>query len=88
VKERITSIDHKDPNYVCLHHICYADDSIIVWISILGKTYKKNVTSFLKENLFRSNIKKKNLTYIISNRIDIFPRSENIYDKSPKCAYN
>jgi hypothetical protein len=37
VKERITSVDQKDPNYVRLHHICYADDSIIVWTSISGE---------------------------------------------------
>jgi hypothetical protein len=70
VKERITSVDQKDPNYVCLHHICYADDSIIVWTSISGEAYNKNVTSFLKEDLLRFNIrfniKKANLTYIIS----------------------
>jgi hypothetical protein len=92
VKERITSVDQKDPNYVRLHHICYADDSIIVWTSISGEAYNKNVTSFLKEDLLRFNIrfniKKANLTYIISNRIDLFLRSENIYEKSPKCAYN
>jgi len=92
VKERITSVDQKDPNYVRLHHICYADVFIIVWTSIFGETYNKHVTSFLKEDLLRFNIrfniKKANLTYIISNRIDLFLRSENIYDKSPKCAYN
>jgi len=92
MKEIITSIDHNDPNYVRLHHTCYADNSIIVWASISGETYNKNVTSFLKEDLLRFhikfNIKKANLNYIISNRIDLFLRSENIYDKSPKCAYN
>jgi hypothetical protein len=88
VKERITSVDQKDR----LDHICYANDSIIVWTSIFGEAYNKNVTSFLKEDLLRFNImfniKKANLTYIISNRIDLFLRSENIYEKSPKCAYN
>ncbi len=44
VKERITSVDRKDLNYVRLHHICYVDDSIIVWTSISGETYNKNVT--------------------------------------------
>ncbi len=89
-KEIITFADQKDPNYV--HHICYVDDFIIVWTSIFGETYNTNLTSFFKENLFRFNImfnlKKTNLTYIISNRIDLFLRSKNIYDKSPKCAYN
>jgi hypothetical protein len=69
-----------------------ANDFIIVWNSICSKTYNKNVTSFLKKDLLRFNtrfnIKKANLIYIISNRIDIFLRSENIYDKSPKCTYN
>jgi hypothetical protein len=50
------------------------------------------VTSFLKEDILRFkiklNIKKEKLTYIISNRIDFFPRFENIYYKSPKRAYN
>jgi hypothetical protein len=88
VKEIITSVDQKDPNYVRLHHICYADESIIVWTLISSEAYNKNVTSFLKEDLLRFNIKKANLTYIISNRINLFLRSENIYEKSPKCAYN
>jgi hypothetical protein len=57
VKERITSVDQKDPNYVRLHHICYANDSIIVWTSISGEAYNKNVTSFLKEDLLRFNIR-------------------------------
>jgi hypothetical protein len=43
-----------------------------VWISIFGEAYNKNVRSFLKEDLFRFTIKKANLTYIISNRIDLF----------------
>jgi hypothetical protein len=65
VKERITFVDEKDLSYVRLHHIHYANDSIIVWISISSKAYNKNVTSFLKEDLFRLNIKKENLTNII-----------------------
>jgi len=44
-----------------------ANDSIIVWTSIFGETYNKNVTSFLKEDLLRFNvrfnIKKTNLTF-------------------------
>jgi hypothetical protein len=92
VKEIITFVDHKDPNYVHFHHICFVDDSIIVWTSISSEAYNKNVTSFLKEYLLRFNIrfniKKENLTYIISNMMDFFLRSKNIYDKSPKCTYN
>jgi hypothetical protein len=63
-----------------------------VWASIFGETYNKNVTSFLKEDLLRFNIKfnikKENLTYIISSRIKKKIKYENIYDKSPKCAYS
>ncbi len=55
-----------------------------MWTSISGETYNKNVTSFLKENLLRFNIKKENLTYIILNRIDLFSKSENIYEKIPQ----
>jgi hypothetical protein len=72
----IGSLTIATPNYVRLHHICYVDDFIIVWTSIFGETYSKNVTSFLKEDLLGFNIrfnrKKTNLMYIISNRIDFF----------------
>jgi hypothetical protein len=37
VIERITFVDQKDPNYVCLYLICYAYDSIIMWTSIFGE---------------------------------------------------
>ncbi len=48
-----------------MHSPYYTDDSIIVWTSISSEAYNKNVTSFLKEDLLRFNIKKVNLTNII-----------------------
>lgn len=72
VKQGITSVDQKDPNYVRLHYVRYADDFIVGLCGpkSLAKHVMKHVTQFPKEDLhLEVNIEKTGLTHIVSNRI-------------------